>query len=45
MVSMIESKPYTEITENDKMLLDNVKAEFPDRAISNDDFKKIFDVV
>ena len=33
------------LVTNDKMLLDNVKAEFPDRAISNDDFKKIFDVV
>lgn len=33
------------LVTNDKMLLDNVKAEFPDKAISNDDFKKIFDVV
>ena len=33
------------LVSNDKMLLDNVNAEFPGRAISNDDFKKILDLV
>ena len=33
------------LVSNDKMLLDNVNAEFPGRAISNDDFKKILDSV
>ena len=33
------------LVTNDKMLLDNVNAEFPGRAISNDDFKKILDLV
>ena len=33
------------LVSNDKMLLDNVNAEFPGRAISNDDFKKIINLV
>ena len=33
------------LVSNDKMLLDNVNAEFPGRAISNNDFKKILDLV
>ena len=33
------------LVTNDRMLLENVNAEFPDRAISNEDFKKIIDLV
>jgi hypothetical protein len=32
------------LVTNDKMLLDNVNAEYPGRAMSNDEFKKILDV-
>ena len=33
------------LVTNDRMLLENVNAEFHDRAISNEDFKKIIDLV